>query len=338
MAENESAPAAPEKRRGVRPRELATLMALVIVVALAGVWWFVSREDGAADLLPPPVNSESPVSYAGQFPSPDRPRLLNPLGLALGEDRLYVAESDASRIAVFRLDGKELGTIAVPVASGAATAYPVDVSIVDTSTIAVVDTAGQRVLLLPADPGASAHAVVVGDSTARTAPIQPTAVTAHGDEVFVADGVSHDIKVYDSTGAYLRTIGRALRPALTFVGGMCVLGDALYVTDSNSGRVLVLDRVSGVRRSSFPDERALPRGIAPGPYDGLLVVDTFGRTIDIVARSGAGIVSITDESAAQGGGLKSPRDVAWDPAVGRAYVTDASRGLVVVFNIVESAP
>lgn len=322
------------KAKGVRPGVVLAAMVVVVLVAViaGGIWWYLSRPVGTVDLKKPAGDATATVSYAGQFPPEDRPALLNPLGIAIEGERLYIAESDAARISVFGLSGEEIGTITLPAAPGAPAAYPADVAVVNPELLAVVDTASQRVVLIASDPEAESIPVIAGSADMKTAPVQPTAVTASDGEVYVADSATRDIKVYDSDGGFIRSIGRDLKPALTFVGGMCVLGDGLYVTDSNAGRVLLLDPATGKQIAVFPDSRALPRGIAAGPDDGLLVVDTFSRTVDITSGDGVR-VDLIDGQAAGEGTLGSPRDVAWDTGDNRAYVTDATSGLIKVYNI-----
>lgn len=320
--------------RGVRPRDLLGVIGVIVLAAIVGglVWWFLSRPVGKVDLKPPAGDATATVTYAGQFPSEDRPRLLNPLGIAIEGERLYVAESDAGRISVFGLSGEEIGTITVPVAAGASAAYPADVAVVNPESLAVVDTAAQRVVLLAADPGAKDEPTIVGVADKKTAPGQPTAVAAADGEIYVADGAAHDIKVYDSDGVFVRSVGTDLTPALTFVGGLCILGDGLFATDSNAGRVLVLDKNTGDLVAIFPENRALPRGIAQGPDGGLLVVDTFSRTFDITSAGGVRTDGFGGSISGEGS-LGSPRDVAWAAAESRAYVTDATRGVINVYNI-----
>ncbi|MGB4593735.1 MAG: hypothetical protein WBI63_08200 [Coriobacteriia bacterium] len=327
-------PRSARKPKGVRPGVLLAAIGVVLLAAViaGGVWWHMSRPVGVVDLKKPSGDATATVSYAGQFPPDDRPKLLNPLGIAIEGERLYVAESDAARISVFGLSGEVLGSIPLPAAAGALAAYPADVAVVNPELLAVVDTAAQRVVLIASDPQAESIPVIAGAADKKTAPAQPTAVAASDGEVFVADSATRDIKVYDSDGGFVRSIGGDLKPALTFVGGMCVLGDGLYVTDSNAGKILLLDLATGKQIAIFPDSRALPRGITAGPDDGLLVVDTFSRTVDITSGDGTR-VDLIDGEASGDGALGSPRDIAWDAGDSRAYVTDATSGLIKVYNI-----
>jgi len=148
----------------------------------------------------------------------------------------------------------------------------------------------------------------------------------------VADGSSHTIMVFSAEdGQYLCTLGQELSPPLTHPGGMFLAEDGLHVTDSNAGRVLVLDPQSGEFVRVLPELYALPRGIVQGIGSDEFVVDTFAREVVAVTREGTRRVW-PDESAEPMVGLLSPRDVCWISEHERFYVTDADAGGVMVYN------
>ncbi len=320
--------------RGVPAKRLAAAIALVVVLGLTTLvmLWLVSRPTSGVKLRGFPPGSDATVAYAGRFPAAGRPALLSPLGIVTDEERLYVAEADAGCIRVFGLSGEELATITVPVAPGARVAYPVDLALVGQDRIAVVDTAGRRVVVMPTDVRSRSDALTCGSEDASSAPQHPTAVAAFDGDVYVADAGAGEIRVYDESGAYVRSLGGDEQPRLTYVGSLCVLGDTLYVTDANAGRVLAFDCVTGERESVSPQPFTLPRGIAVGPAGRVIVVDTLARTCHILSASGER-VDVIDGNTSGDGALSSPRDVAWVGDTGRAYVTDAGTGHVVVFNV-----
>lgn len=320
--------------KGVDPRRLLALVGLIVVLAaVVGVILLFSRPRGPIDNVSFPAESTATVLYAGQFPADDEPALLNPLGIDLRGDTIYVAESDAGRISLFALDGSAKGAIVLPVAQSAPSAYPADVAVLDDERIAVVDNAGLRVLVMRTDPEAEVPLLVaVGAGDAKTRPLQPTAVAAAEGELYIADAGDQSIKVYGFDGVYERTMADNFVPPLTFVGGMVVQDDDLFVTDSNVGRTLTVNRRTGVLTLTFPDARVLPRGVCLGIDGGLFVVDTFERSVYRMSSLGVQVDVIEGVSGA-GGSLTSPRDVAWSATEARAYITDASRGRIVVFNV-----
>lgn len=320
--------------REIRPRQLAALIGLVVVLAaVVAVILLLNRPSGPIGDVSFPGESTATVLYAGRFPAEDEPALLNPLGIDVRDDTLYVAESDAGRVSLFALDGSAKGTIALPVAQGVPSAYPSDLAVFGENRLVVVDNAGLRVLIMRSDPKAKEPVVgIVGEGDAKTRPVQPTAVAVGGDEIFVADAGDQTIKVYGSDGAFVRAIAGDLDRVLTFVGGMVVQGSDLFVTDSNAGRTLVLDTRSGARKRTFPDGRVLPRGVCIGLADDLLVVDTFERSVFLTSAEGT-ILDEIDGTVSGDGALGSPRDVAWSGAKTQVYVTDASSGRVVAYEM-----
>lgn len=317
-------------RRAFTSKPVVVGLIVTVVSLLAGVALFLTtRGPQGVDLVGFPEGSTDLVSYAGRFPASDDTLLENPLGMDLYDDRIYVAESEAGRVAVFTVEGGRFEDIVVPPAEGRTDVYPLDVAVVDEARIAVIDSASARVLLLPIRGGGGPELTLDADSGL----LQPTALAVAGDEILIADGEAHAVLVFSADdGTLLRSIGGDLQPSLTAIGGMWVDGDRLYVTDSNAGRVLVLDLGTGEQASVLPEKYSLPRGITAGPDGTLLVVDTFKGAVTMHGDAGeimADISSIDDMSAA----LTSPRDVLWSALAGRLYVSDAEQGVVFVYNV-----
>jgi len=320
--------------KAVKPRTLAIVAATLTVVGILAIVALWKIYGGGVGLKGFPAGSTETVAYSGRFPAQGDVALKGPMGIVYAGGRIYVAESKAGRIAVFRPSGVRLDDITVPPLEGATTCYPIDIAVVGNTTLAVVDTAGRRVVVVStrAKPG---HAVslTVGSRDKTTAPVQPNAVACGDGELFVADGDDHTIKVYRAVnGTYLRTIGASLKPALTYVGGMCLDNGRLYVSDSNAGRVVVLDSQTGAVKEVFPDRLSLPRGIAVGGTGDILLADTFAQTVYVDGVDGISRARITASTSAELP-LTSPRDVAWVDSAGRAYITDAQTGVIDVFNV-----
>ncbi len=322
-----------KKLRGVRPRTLVAVMALVLVIAaIVMIVWLLKPQEGV-ELVGFSRESTATVSYAGAFPAEGEQVLLNPLGITVRGTTIYVAESDAGRIRVFGLNGQDAGSIALPVADGAPTAYPSDIATLGADRLVVVDNSGSRVVIMDTERRSGQGAVtVLGESDPKTAPIQPTAVAVDRETIYVADGTGANIKAYSSDGVYQRTVVQSVGGSTILAGGLIVSDGKLYATDSNAGRVSIFDARDGSTKGLFPDAFALPRGLGSGLAGGLLVVDTFERTIRLTDRVGKRIDAI-DGNVSGDGSLGSPRGVVWVPSSSRAYVTDAASGRVVIFNM-----
>jgi DNA-binding beta-propeller fold protein YncE len=284
-----------------------------------------------------PKDWPGPSYYAGAFPRRDMPPLANPQGTDFAEGRLYVAASDQGVIRVFNVRGGNLATLRVPPARGTRGSYPVDVASIGGGRLIVVDTATNR-------------AVVLQDGKTRTfardrtkAPAQPTAVAVHKGEVFIADGASGVIRVYDLEGRWRRDLGERVSPRLTFMTSMAIDDATLWVADSNSGRVVGLDPASGTLTTRIAKTFRRPRGVAVDDQDRVYVADAFERTLTRFTPSGvldAELVSakvdpkgtavpLSDDEA-----LLRPEDVAWvGGGPDRVYVNDSEAGLVRVYDV-----
>ncbi len=318
-------------RFSVRPRTILVAMLLVLLLAAAAVWFSLLRlPEGRVQLRDFSAESTATVEFAGMFPAEGDPALANPIGIAWDGSTLFVAESDAGRIALLDSRGGVLGTIGLSAAEGASAVYPSSLALVGEDRIAVVDNAGQRVIVVPASPAEKAE-TLLQLGTKKTAPGQPTAVWYAGDEYFVFDAASSAILVYDAEGTYERTLAGDLQPAIAFSTGLFVADGSIHVVDPNGGRVLVLDAGSGVQTLIFGDRYALPRAIVP-VGTGFAVVDTFDRSVYLTDDSGTRI-DVIDANTVSDGPLSSPRGAVWLAEEGRLYVTDAGSGRVMVFNV-----
>ncbi len=315
--------------RGVKPRTVlrigAAIVVLGLIAALASV--LVSRCSASAPLGDPDPKATKPV-LAGVLPG-DGGRLANPIGIAWDGKRLYVCESDAGSIAVFDARGVLRGRIEIPSASGATTAYPAAVCVLEGGDVAVVDAAASRVLVV--DAGSFGEADVVREIGVQAGLSQPTALASSSGRLYVADASDGTIKVFDGGEKPVAVLGADLKPRLTFVTGMAVADSSLFVVDSNAGRVVELDAATGSLLGSVPARFTLPRGVATLGDGRVAVADAFERRIAVFFE-GRQTGSI-DASSVPGAPLGSLRGLAWDEERGRLFATDARSGSVGAYDV-----
>lgn len=318
-------------RRRLTPRVLyvaAAVVALTLGVLLAVI--LATRPEGGVDLAGLPADETVTVSLAGSFPGQGQEPLANPLGLAIDGSRVYVAEADAGLIQVFDLSGRPYGEIVLTSSNEGLAVYPTSVAATGDGRLAVVDSAAGRVLVVDAEVGDAAVLMRLGERQESTAPLQPTAVAFSDDAFYVSDGVTHTVKIYGDDGLYQGEVGASVTPALTYPGGLAVVAGELVLADSNAGRVLSIDLDSGATHD-FPDRYALPRGIT-GVRDGVAVTDVFGAAVYVCDDHGTRTHTIDADTLPESP-LDSPEGVAWADGAERLYVTDSTRGKVVVFNV-----
>ena len=316
-------------------RRTRLLLALALVVAaavLAG--WFLWPRDGRVELKTPEQAGGGDVTLAASFPQPPDEPIRTPHGIAYRNGLLYVSEADAGTIRVFREDGGRVRTIPVPAASAGTTSYPTDIAFVDGPRLAVVDTAGQRVVLIDTATGA---ARAFEAKAASETPVQPTAVAAlSGGEIAIADGADKKVKVYGLDGTYRRALGERLTPRFTFVTGMALVGPGeLACSDGNAARVLTLDPKTGELVRILPEQFRLARGIAPESPGVFWVIDALRRRAErwTLDETRTMTVAGDDSPLSPAALLSSPRCAVWLKSTSRLYVTDPGAAQIKVYNV-----
>lgn len=325
-----------ERSRGLDPRRVWKILGLVTAVGIAALVsvWLLSR--GPDDVvLQPPAPGAPDISFSGSFPKSSAP-LRNPRGIDGDGTKVWVAEADGARILSFTAEGRPLDPIPLPPLPSGAAAYPVDVAVFG-GGLAVVDTAGRRVLLISA-AGVARPGDGITSLDASTAPRLPTSCVASAEELFVADAADHTIRVYGRDGRLRRRLGVRMSPRLTYVSGMALDGSDLYVCDTNAGRVVVLDADSGGQRRVLIERFQLARDVAVAEGGHVFVADTFGRAVAVLDRQGRRVDEIGPRGVSPGGGdlrdyVSRPEGVWWDAAERRLLATDAEFGDVRAFNV-----
>lgn len=326
-------------RRGIPARTLwLALGAIVLIAAIALVAWLLLRTE--PEPMEPPAfvgfsaDSTATAGFAGQFPAPPAPALARPSGMEGDGDRLYVALSEAGAIAVFDYEGAHIETITLTPAPGAAAVAPIDLALLEDGGLLVVDTAARRVVRL-AEGASGEDAVPFGPTTGEGAPGQPTAVCVAADRVFIADAEGGAVREYDLDGTYLGDVV-FVDPAPSFVGDLLAARDTLYVSDSNAGRVVLVDLGASEQRSVVQRRLSLPRGLETDPEGNLFVAEAFGGRVSLFDPTGQTVLDIIGESGTErlgaGGVMGSPESLVWDEGSSRLYVTDTAQGRVKVYN------
>jgi DNA-binding beta-propeller fold protein YncE len=308
---------------------------MAVIVILAGVivalsifgWPFGS--DPWAKL---PDDPSVIVNLAGYFPAEGETPLDSPAGIAIAGRRVYVAESGPGRIAIFDVDGKRTGEVAIEKAEGAIRAVPIGVAAAGRSRIAVLDAGSDRVLVYAATPEGGELLFRIGQQDDATAPVRPTAVTYADRTYFVADADTATVKLFDADGGFIREIGADdAGMALERAGGIALVDGRLVMTEPGANRVVAIDADSGQAHGVYPGAYALPRGVT-AVRDRAAITDVLGAAIHVLNADGTPTHTI-DERTVPAWPPGGPEGVAWYERTDRLYVTDADFGRVVIFNV-----
>lgn len=271
----------------------------------------------------------------------------HPLDIAVSGDRVFVAEEFNNRISVFDTNGTPLYQIDSASGGGQPFNRPNGVAIAPDGSLYIADTwnyhinqytqEGQFILGWgqPGTYGAFAETVPTDGFWG------PRDVTVdHQGLVYVSDTGNKRIRVYTSTGEYVRDIGMAgsALGQLDEPSGIVTSSDGrLYVADTWNRRVSVFG-LDGTPITSF-DVRGWYEDLGNRPY---LALDEF-RHLLYVTDPDAGRVLVYDTNGNCLGSFGQPSDNITDnsqfdviggialDAAGNVYVTDASAGRVLRF-------
>jgi sugar lactone lactonase YvrE len=156
---------------------------------------------------------------------------------------------------------------------------------------------------------------------------QPYGVAVAADgTIYVADTYGRAVHVYDLKKPSYRAI--AIDGASLI--GVAVAGNRLFVTDSESGRLLALDLKGRVLWTLGPKQGLQrPTGLAAAG-DHLFVVDTLGNRV--ISVSFAGVIDASfGARGSEPGEFNFPTNIALG-GDGRLYVTDAMNFRVQIFE------
>jgi DNA-binding beta-propeller fold protein YncE len=156
------------------------------------------------------------------------------------------------------------------------------------------------------------------------------------EALYVVDGASHDLKVFDPSGSLVRTIGRrgSAPGDFNFPTHLSSHGDVLVVADSGNFRVQLLDLDGAVRidighKGDAAGDFALPKGVAFDSDGHLYVSDAQFENIQVFDESGQLLLAFGEEGAAPGS-FWLPAGL-WIDDDDRIWVADAGNRRVQVF-------
>lgn len=287
----------------------------------------------------PAIDEGTPhLTYVRSLPDAGDPDLLRPVGLAIGDGRLYVTDSDDAVVRVFSTGGADVGEIGRGIL-GVPAYITCDTA---TSTVLVADRQLGAVLRFSEDGERLDDLVPSAESAGSW---EPLGVAADGEgAVAVTDSSGrHSMLVMDRTGEVAFTLGSAeatgapgsVAVALDYPNSVAFSDDEIWVSDSNNRRVLVFDRDGAFRRLIRLNGVArgltfLEGGEEPKTY--VAVVDTLASEIVLLDAEG---IEVTRYGApgTSAGRLAYPNDVVYDAETGQLFVADTANARVQVWAV-----
>jgi DNA-binding beta-propeller fold protein YncE len=330
---------APERKPRSRPRRKAVLLlfllGLLATLVTIALWYFLFRQPITTLPLPGIPQTEVPAYttavYGAQRPS----------GVAVSPsgDRIYVTQSEGSRVAaVFDDAGTKLGTMAPPASTGTDHA-PVYIAVDPlTNEVYVSDRLAGAIYIYDRD-GAYQRTFTLAQPRPGWQPLGLAFNKAGNLYVTDLSGPYQKVLEIDRAAAVVRTLGE--NDKLSFPNGVAVdSAGNVYVSDSNNGRLLMYGADGTVRaqigRGSGQGNLGLPRGLAVDGSGRVLVADSTGQGV-FVYRAPAGderrlqYLGFVGGEGVSDGTFEYPNSVAVD-ARGRVYVADTFNDRVQIWS------
>jgi DNA-binding beta-propeller fold protein YncE len=324
----------PGRKRRRKIIAWALVVALVVFGGL-GAWYLMNRKP-LSEL--PGLETGKVPTYKTSFYGVEKP-----LGVAVSPDgeRLYATQSGTKAAAfVFNREGTKIGELKPP-ATDKGYHVPVYLAVHPTTgDVYVGDRAAGKVYIYDG-VGTFRSTFTPKDETNTFSPLG-IAVATDGT-LYVADAASvkpadHRILVFAPDGTLRTTLGKG---ELNYPNAILTGAQGeIYVTDSNNGRMVVIESSGKVTtllaRGIGDGDLGLPRGMAVDDKGRLFVVDTTDQMVRVFTTAASpteapAYVGSFGDQGREDGTFQFPNGVATDTR-GRIYVADRENNRIQVWG------
>ena len=332
-----------------RIKQIILILILVILIALLGIFYVnyqatrnfgISVNLNTAEVLPAP-------QYLYSFSGEGKARLVRPLGVLATADRVYVTDSRRGSLDVFTPAGRRVavwcqGKLVVPlyVAKHPKTG---ELWVSDRRLRAVEIFSSEGKFLREFNPKLPKKQLPkFSTGGVQWAPL--AMAFAPDGTLYVTEILNgHRLLIFGPDGAFKRSIGTAGlvddaklgQGVFQFPNSVKVLGDEVWVADSNNRRIQVFSKTGDFKRIVVT--QGLPRGFEFLPKAGktdlqrLVVVDTLAHDITIWnAGNGEKVLAVGSQGVLEGQ-FNYPNDLSID-AKRRIFVADSDNGRIEVWG------
>jgi sugar lactone lactonase YvrE len=238
-----------------------------------------------------------------------------PYGVTTGKGRVYVCDTLAATVGVFKLDKQELQYVRAP--GPGAMRTPINAAVDAKGNIYVADTGREQVVMYAPD---FSYLGALG----RKDEMKPSGVAVQGENLYVADLKNHAVRVYRLSDQQLvRTLpkegtdaaGRLYSPTNLAVDDK----GRVYVSDTGAFCVQVYDAEGNHLRKLggqglAPGNFARPKGIAVDHEGRVYVADAATQVVQLFDDQGRLLMYFGDPSATGAGGTSLPAGITVDYA------------------------
>ncbi len=168
-----------------------------------------------------------------------------PSGLAVTSDRLYVADVEKHRIAVFDLEGHFLHAFGKRGSGPGELNFPTHVTVNASGQVLVTDAINARIQIFESDGRPAGTIGSLGDASGHFSRPKAAAVDRSGN-VYIVDALFDNMQIFDLDGRFLLNLGEAGSGSAEFwmpTGIAIGAGGIILVADSFNHRVQVFEYI-----------------------------------------------------------------------------------------------
>jgi len=208
----------------------------------------------------------------------------SPTGIAIGNNRIYVADSAWKRVFVLNYRGKLVKTIKSVLFS-----RPTYVGVAGNGDVYVADTLLNKILVFSKEGKLKFSFGSRGNTNGKFN--FPTAIAISDNKVFVVDSLNFKVKIFSLNGKFIRSFGRHGDGSGDFARPKGIAVDSegiIYITDqlfnvvqmfNNKGKYLMAFGTHGTKDGDF----FMPSGIAVNGNT-IYVADTYNSRVDLFKK------------------------------------------------------
>lgn len=318
-----------KKRVSISNLFITLLGILIIAIAFFDYLFMTDRPLPVVD-IPFFSDLKTAPGFLNNIVSFDGVNLNQPSAVAVSKDNLlYVADSGNNRILVFNRQGEPIRQFGSPGTAKGQLDYPYALA-VDTNNNVYVGQFRSACIQVFSSDGTFVRRI---DQTSVGQLVAPLAMTFSNGVLYVAN---QDGKILEFTpqGKLLRAFAGAGsgQGFLSYPRGITVVGDKIYVVDTNDLRVEVFSTAGKFLQLIDKTKLGLqmPSGITVDPAGDLLVVDSFGSGV-AGYDTDFNPLFVFGTRGNGDGDLNFPLGIAGDE-YGRVYVADTANNRVAVFQ------
>lgn len=250
-----------------------------------------------------------------------------PLGVAVSDNRIYVADSGNGQVVVFNSQGRYLFSFNVSKGKGKGASYPAGIALDNSGKVYVSDLQGSVIKVFTAN-GYYLKNFPSTDSLIR----RPLGITYARSKIYVTDIGDQTVKIFNLKGDLVDRFGQPGKGKgqLAYPNGLAVAKDGkIPVADSNNSRIQVFS-AHGRSLRIIKKKLALPKGVAIDGLQRMHVADVLSHKIFVFDLGGRFLWSYGMMSKEES--LVAPCGIAMDKKARKIIIADRGRNCVTVWK------